>query len=582
MYRVFSLIFIVISSLAAQDAVTIPELRQHITFLASDSMKGRMPGTPETRAAAAYIAEAFKKAGLHPLGENGYQYFDVITSVRLAGGNFLSSGENTFTLKEEYTPLSFSANGEVEAPLVFAGFGFHIDTDTLKWDDYSAVDVKDKWVLVLMGDPENDPHGGRFFKDGKLRRKALLAADAGAAGVLFVAGPDFDETDKLMALHYDQSSSGSTIPVLQVKRGVANTLLKGKTVKQLEKELVEKMAPASYEVGTVIKSRVALEQVKVKTQNVVAVLKGTVYPDEYVVLGAHYDHLGFGGWGSGSRKPDLHEIHNGADDNASGTASLIELAEYFGTSPHKPKRSILFMAFGAEEMGLLGSKFFTSHPLIDLKNIRIMINMDMVGRLNPQSKGLTVGGTGTARGLEETITKMARGRDFNFKASPEGFGPSDHASFYVKDIPVLFLFTGSHEDYHTPTDDVDKINFKGMKAINDFAADIIALEANSDEPIMFTEAGPKEEQKVARFKVTLGVIPDYASDARGLKLDGVREGGVAFKGGIKKGDIIVGMDNKPINNIYDYMNRLADFKAGQEVDVEVVRDGKHLHMKVTF
>ncbi len=582
MYRVFSLIFIVISSLAAQDAVTIPELRQHITFLASDSMKGRMPGTPETRAAAAYIAEAFKKAGLHPLGENGYQYFDVITSVRLAGGNFLSSGENSFKLKEEYTPLSFSANGEVEAPLVFAGFGFHIDTDTLKWDDYSQVDVKDKWVLVLMGDPENDPHGGRFFKDGKLRRKALLAADAGAAGVLFVAGPDFDETDKLMALHYDQSSSGSTIPVLQIKRGVANALLKGKTVTQLEKELAEKMAPASYEVGTVVKSRVALEQVKVKTQNVVAVLKGTVYPDEYVVLGAHYDHLGYGGWGSGSRKPDLHEIHNGADDNASGTASLIELAEYFGTSPHKPKRSILFMAFGAEEMGLLGSKFFTSHPLIDLKKIRIMINMDMVGRLNPQSKGLTVGGTGTARGLEEAITKMARGRDFNFKASPEGFGPSDHASFYVKDIPVLFLFTGSHEDYHTPTDDVDKINFKGMKAINDFAADIITLEANSDEPIMFTEAGPKEEQKVARFKVTLGVIPDYASDARGLKLDGVREGGVAFKGGLKKGDIIVGMDHKPINNIYDYMNRLADFKAGQEVDVEVVRDGKHLHMKVTF
>ncbi len=582
MYRVFSLIFIVISSLAAQDAVTIPELRQHITFLASDSMKGRMPGTPETRAAAAYIAEAFKKAGLHPLGENGYQYFDVITSVRLAGGNFLSSGENSFKLKEEYTPLSFSANGEVEAPLVFAGFGFHIDTDTLKWDDYSQVDVKDKWVLVLMGDPENDPHGGRFFKDGKLRRKALLAADAGAAGVLFVAGPDFDETDKLMALHYDQSSSGSTIPVLQIKRGVANALLKGKTVTQLEKELAEKMAPASYEVGTVVKSRVALEQVKVKTQNVVAVLKGTVYPDEYVVLGAHYDHLGYGGWGSGSRKPDLHEIHNGADDNASGTASLIELAEYFGTSPHKPKRSILFMAFGAEEMGLLGSKFFTSHPLIDLKKIRIMINMDMVGRLNPQSKGLTVGGTGTARGLEEAITKMARGRDFKFKASPEGFGPSDHASFYVKDIPVLFLFTGSHEDYHTPTDDVDKINFKGMKAINDFAADIITLEANSDEPIMFTEAGPKEEQKVARFKVTLGVIPDYASDARGLKLDGVREGGVAFKGGLKKGDIIVGMDHKPINNIYDYMNRLADFKAGQEVDVEVVRDGKHLHMKVTF
>ncbi len=582
MYRVLALIIITISSAGAQDAVTIPELREHVTYLASDSMKGRMPGTPETRQAAAYIAEAFKNAGLQPLGEEGYQYFDVITSVRLADGNFLKIGDRSFKIKEEYTPLSFSANGLVEAEVVFAGFGFHIESDTLKWDDFSAVDIKGKWALILMGDPENDPHGGRFFKDSKLRRKALLAADAGAAGVIFVAGPQFDETDKLMALHYDQSSSGSTIPVLQVKREVANTLLKDKTVAGLEKSLSEKLAPLSYNTGRVARVQTALEQVKVRTQNVVAYIKGSTYPDEYVVLGAHYDHLGYGGWGSGSRKPDLHEIHNGADDNASGTASLIELAEYFGTSPYKPKRSILFMAFGAEEMGLLGSKFFTANPLIELEKIRLMINMDMVGRLNPHSKTLTVGGTGTAKGLEGSLKKLAGHRSFKFKSSPEGFGPSDHASFYVKDIPVLFMFTGSHDDYHTPTDDVEKINFEGMKAINDFAMDIITLEANSDEPIVFTEAGPKEEQQVARFKVTLGVIPDYASEAKGLKLDGVREGGVAFKGGIKKGDIIVGMDHKPINNIYDYMNRLADFKSGQTVDVEVIRDGKHLHFTVTF
>ncbi len=582
MFRIFAFVLITVSAIWSQDAITIPELREHVTYLASDSMKGRKSGTPEARQAAAYIAEAFKKAGLKPLGDEGFQYFDVITSVRLTDGNFFKTGDKSFKIKEDYIPLSFSANGLVEAEVVFAGFGFHIDSDTLKWDDFKAADVKGKWVLILMGDPENDPHGGRFYKDSKLRRKALLASDAGAAGVIFVAGPQYDETDKLMALRYDQSSSGSTIPVLQVKRNVANILLKDKTVAALEKSLIEKMAPVSYNTGVVAKIQTALEQVKVKTQNVVALLPGTTYPDEYVVIGAHYDHLGYGGWGSGSRKPDLHEIHNGADDNASGTASLMELAEYFSTSPQKPKRSILFMAFGAEEMGLLGSKFFTSHPLIDLKKIRLMINMDMVGRLNPHSKTLTVGGTGTAKNLEETLKKLAAHRAFKFKASPEGFGPSDHASFYVKDIPVLFLFTGSHEDYHTPTDDVEKINFEGMKAINDFATDIIALEANSDDPIVFTEAGPKEEQRVARFKVTLGVIPDYASEAKGLKLDGVREGGVAFKGGIKKGDIIVGMDHKPINNIYDYMNRLADFKSGQTVDVEVVRDGKHMHLSVTF
>ncbi|RMH63887.1 MAG: M20/M25/M40 family metallo-hydrolase [Calditrichaeota bacterium] len=569
---------------SAQNPITVEELHNHLSYIASDEMKGRKPGTPEARQVAGYIEQAFQSYGLTPLGDNGFQYFEVVTSVKMGDNNAFAIGDKTYKVEEDFIPLSFSANATASGQAVFAGYGFHIENDSLQWNDFKDIDVKNKWVLILMGDPENDPHGGRFYKHSKLRRKTLLAADAGAAGVLFVAGPDYDDTDKLMALHFDQSKSGSAIPVIQIKRTVADALLRGsgKTIAGLEATIRKRMGPAGFAIQENIQASVDLKQVKVRTQNVVAVLKGRELPDEYVVVGAHYDHLGFGGWGSGSRAPDVHEVHNGADDNGSGTVSLLELAQYFATAPVKPRRSILFMAFGAEEMGLLGSKFFTAHPLIDLKNIRIMLNMDMVGRLNPESKTLTVGGTGTAAGLEETLKKLAEEKAFKIKTSPEGFGPSDHASFYVKDIPVVFLFTGTHEDYHKPSDDVDKINFEGMKAVDDYAAAIIEHEANDTTPLTFQEAGPKEEQRVARFKVTLGVIPDYASDVKGLRLDGVREGGVAARAGLKKGDIIVGMDKKAVNNIYDYMNRLADIKRGQEVDIEVLRENERLHFKAKF
>jgi hypothetical protein len=411
-----------------------------------------------------------------------------------------------------------------------------------------------------------------------------MAKDNGAAGVIFVSGPAYDEPDKLIRLAFDQSKSTSGLPVLHIKRDVADKILagNGKTISGLEKTLNETLKPASFAASQKVSATINVKLIEVTTQNVMGLLEGAdeMLKNEYVIVGAHYDHLGFGGWGSGSRSPDTVAVHNGADDNASGVGAVLGIAEYF--SKTKPKRSMLFIAFGAEEMGLLGSKYFTSNPLIDLKKIRLMLNLDMVGRLNDSTNALTIGGTGTAVGLAGLITKESENFNLKVKMSSEGYGPSDHASFYVENIPVLFFFTGTHEDYHRPGDDTEKINFEGIKKVSGLAIALLQKQVNSDETLVFTEAGPKEEQSRARFKVTLGVVPDYGSDAKGLRLDGVKKGGPADTAGMQRGDIVTSMDGKPVNDIYEYMSRLSELKSGQQIKVEVMRAGEKLSFDVTM
>ena len=441
--------------------ITISELRQHITFLASDSLKGRKPGTDGGRIAAEYIAKEISITGLSPIEKNSFQYFDVVTSI--------SAGENnTFRFKDfegeaekDFTPLSFSENGDITAPVIFAGYGFDIKTDSVSWNDYSGLDVTGKWVMVLRGDPEDNPHG-IFSEHSSLRKKTLVARDHGAAGILFLSGPVFDETDELIPLVYDQSQSGSAIHAIHIKRSVANRIIKesGYTISQLEQRLISDRKPVSFIVQEEITASTDLVKQTVTTQNVAGILYGSDprLKEEIIVIGAHYDHLGFGGAHSGSRRPDTLVIHNGADDNASGVAAILEIIEKLKAEQTKLKRSILFLSFGAEEMGLLGSKYFVNNPLVDLGKIKLMFNLDMVGRLDSTTKAITVGGTGTAVGLSDLVQQFSEGEDLNVKLSSEGYGPSDHTSFYVENIPVLFFFTGVHEDYHTPEDDVEKIN----------------------------------------------------------------------------------------------------------------------------
>ncbi|MCB0283739.1 MAG: M20/M25/M40 family metallo-hydrolase [Calditrichae bacterium] len=582
--KLFIFLLVFGSYVLAQNPVTVDQLSKHVHFLASDKLEGRLPGTEGGMAAANYVESQFKAYGLQPLTDSGFQDFKVVSKVELATKNTMKVGEQIYTVEEDFIPVGFTDNKSLEAGVVFAGYGFVIDTDSLKWDDFSGIDVDGKWVIILRGDPENSPHGGAYYEHSALRKKALNATDNGALGVLFVSGPEYDDEDELMRLAFDQSKSNAGVPVINIKRSVADFILAGKgtTIAELEKKLNSDKKANSFEIPVTVSASAEVNLVKVQTRNVLAVLPGSdeTLKDQYIVVGAHYDHLGYGGRGSGSRTPDTVAIHNGADDNASGVSSMLEIAEYF--SAMKTKRSILFMAFGAEEMGLLGSKYFVNNPLIDLKKIDIMYNLDMVGRLDSVDKGLTLGGTGTAEGLEDFIKKESEKFDLKVKTSPEGTGPSDHATFYLENIPVLFFFTGTHDDYHTYRDDSDKINYEGMKKVADFAIDLINYHANNEEMLTFTEAGSKEERRSMRFKVTLGIIPDYASDSGGLRLDGVNKDGPADKAGMQKGDIVVKMGDKPVSNIYDYMARLGEFKKGEQVVVEVLRGDEKLELNVTF
>jgi len=308
-----------------------------------------------------------------------------------------------------------------------------------------------------------------------------------------------------------------------------------------------------------------------------------VLKNEFVVIGAHFDHLGMGGEGSGSRAVDEIAVHNGADDNASGTAGVIELAQKLSANRSKLKRSFIFVAFTGEEMGLLGSKEFVNKPPVDLKKVNAMINMDMIGRLNPETNTISIGGTGTSAESDSILKMIEAGRPFKISRSTDGYGPSDHASFYSENIPVFYFSTGAHDEYHTPADDADKINYSGEVALLEMVYDLAGI-ISAGEKLNFRESGAKQAARYGRnMKVTLGIVPDMVSnDNNGLRVDGVRKGGPAEVSGIVKGDRIVSIEGQPVTNIYDYMARLGKLKAGQVASVEIVREGKKQVLIVQF
>jgi Zn-dependent M28 family amino/carboxypeptidase len=577
----FILFLLSFKGLQAQDnpEITTKELSGEIHFLASDSLKGRKPGTPEEVVAAKYIRDKFSAAGLELMGNQGFQEFELVADVKAGSNNSFTFKDTKAVFNTDFTPLSFSASASLSANAVFACFGFDIDQDTLKWNDYSGIDAKGKWVLIMRGDPEMEKSGSAFIPFEQERSKVLNAKDKGAAGVIFISPAEMEAKDKLMTLQYDKTAGDAGIPVFHITRSLADKLIasSGKTIEQIEKSCKQDKKPVSFNLAGAIDARADVVPQKVTTRNVVGLLRGTdpKLSAEYVVIGGHYDHLGFGGQGSGSRMPDTVAIHPGADDNASGTVGVIELAQKLAAHRNALKRSVVFVAFAAEEMGLLGSKEFTREPLIDLKKVSVMINLDMIGRMNPEVKSVTIGGTGTSAQSDSLLTALSPGRSFDIKRSTEGYGPSDHASFYSENIPVFFFFTGVHEDYHTPLDIADKINYQGEKDVLDFVYDLALAIDQMPKQLSFREAGAKASARYSRnFKVTLGIIPDMASsENNGLGVDGVRKGGPAEMAGIKKGDRIIAIDGQPVTNIYDYMTRLGKLKSGQVTSVEVMRNG---------
>lgn len=565
----------------SESEITVKELEEHVYFLASDSLKGRKPGTPESKVAAAYIRDQFIAFGLNPMGEDGFQYFDVIMSVEPGDDNTLVFEGVDRLIYEDFKPMPFSSNGTVDAEVVFAGFGFEIDLDSLKWNDYTNLDVKDKWVLILRGDPEPDNDESLFISYGNDRDKVLTARDHEAAGVLLVNGPQFGEDDKLAEAGFSRVTANAGIPVISITGKLADELLSEQafTINLIEDSIINYRLNASTATGKTVFSTTDLQRVEVTTQNVIAMFPGNdpVLKDEFIVIGAHYDHLGFGGPGSGSRMPDTIAIHNGADDNASGTAGLIEIAERLSKDKGSFKRSVVVMSFGAEEMGLLGSQFFASNSLLDIKKIKLMMNFDMIGRMDIDERSVMVAGTGTAVELEELLAVYEAKSTISFGHSPEGYGASDHASFYASGVPVMFFSTGAHPDYHTPFDDAEKINYSGEKEVLDYAYDILVDVINREKSLTFQEAGPQKKQgRYGRgLKVKFGIMPDFtSSDNDGLGVGGVTKDGPAYKAGMLKGDKIVAIEGQPVTNIYDYMNRLKKLKPGQTISVDVMRDSE--------
>lgn len=572
----FILFVIFISSCATQynSDITAEDLEASVKILASDSLKGRKAGEEGGRIAADFIRNEFDKVGLELLYEQGFQKFELVSSAEIGEGNQFSVDDELFEVEKDFSPYAFSANSTVNAQVVFAGFGLDVNKDTLVWNDFEDLEVDGKWILALQGDPDLENPSSPFIPFSTERAKALTAADKNAAGLLLVAGPSVSETDELSPLFFDKNVSRYSIPVLQITREVANKILTGtnKTVEDIETEILEQNNSVGFVTRAEVEANVNVLMNKSESQNVVAVVEGNdeILKDECIVIGAHYDHLGMGGPGSGSRALDTVAVHNGADDNASGVAGIIELAQKLAAEKSN-KRSIIFAAFGAEEMGLIGSKAFTAKPPVAIDKITAMFNFDMIGRLDTTENALSIGGTQTAKETEDILNDFNQGFELSF--SGEGIGPSDHASFYLHDIPVFFISTGAHPDYHTPNDDAELLNYEGAEKVVKYAYSVISELANRDSSLTFQEAGAKYQRSMGRFKVTLGIMPDYAGlEDRGLRVDAVPKGKPADKGGMQKGDIITAIDGKKVGNIYDYMNRLQNLEAGQIISVDIIRE----------
>jgi Peptidase family M28/PDZ domain/PA domain len=559
--------------------ITVEDLKESLTYLASEPLEGRLPGSEGGNLAGSYIADKFELFGIDPAGEDGYfQYFEVVTKTEApAENNKLIAGQHIGELNEDFVPFSYSTNGSVKAEVAFIGYGFDIDLDSVQWNDYDDIDVKGKWVLVLRNDPEIRNPNSLFIPYSGEKSKVLTAKENGAAGILVVAGAKVSRSDKLLDLEIDQTESNLGIPAFNITRAFANKILanSNSTIEELENELITNMKANSFAIDTEIEGTSKVVFHKTKTRNVIGVIEGTdkTLKSEYVAVGAHFDHLGWGGTSS-SREPEINAIHYGADDNASGTSGLLEMADKLAHA--KLKRSVIIIAFGAEEIGTIGSKYFTNNPTIAKDKIVAMVNLDMIGRLKDTNE-ITVSGVGTSKEAEHLLKDLLveKERELFLSIEYNGFGPSDHANFYVEGIPVFFFNTGAHEDYHTPSDVVEKINFEGLQRVTVYAYDLTLNLINADAVLTFQEAGPKGRAKNTRKgKVKLGIMPNFGKSAEdGLRVDGVTTGSAADRGGMEKGDVIVGIAGKEVHNIYEYMAIMTKIRPGQTINVDIMRSG---------
>ncbi|MCI0449375.1 MAG: M20/M25/M40 family metallo-hydrolase [Chlorobi bacterium] len=576
-------LYFTISPSEKNPKITAGEIIEHIKYLSSDELAGRFPGTLGDSLTETYIIKELKSYKVKPAGEDGYkQPFSFTSEIKLGENNRLVLGGSTAKAGEDFTPVYLSSNGSAGGSIVFVGYG--INASELNYNDYSGIDLKGKIALMLLHSPGyNNPHDNPFGKYEILRTKCSVAKEQGAVGIIVVKGPESGE-DELMKLRVLGQGENIGIPVINVKRTFVENLFNasGKDIQAVQKEIDSLRTTKSFEFNASCDFTADLIYVKSNTANIIGFLEGNdpKLKNEVVILGAHMDHLGDGMKYGSLYEKHTPEIHNGADDNASGTAGVLELAEYFASKKKDLKRSILFMWFSGEEAGTIGSLYFTKSDMFKRYNFTSMINLDMIGRLNENK--LTIGGTGTSSIWVPLLDSLNKSYGFTSVYNKDGYGPSDHASFYAKDMPVLFFFTGLHKQYHRPDDDWELINSEGTAKVVNMVADIVSYVDKMPSKMDFVKVQTEKKETNMGFRVTLGIIPDYSSTKEGLEITGVKTGGVAEKAGLLGGDVIIKLGQYEIKNIYDYTDALSKFKPGEETEVVVMRGTEEMKFKLTF
>jgi hypothetical protein len=563
-----------------------------VRTLSAPNMEGRGDGSKGLTRAAHLIEQRYKSLGLEPAGTQGYfQPFTVITGAELKGRNDFHIQQGTsrteLKLNQDFVPFSFSASGSVAGPVVFAGYG--ATAPEFAYDDYVGLDVRDKIVVLLRNEP-----AGFASKTGnagptqhsQLVTKAINARNHGARAVVLLNGKlQAGEEDLLTRFGSVSGPVDSGIVLVQTKNAAADKWFQsaGKSLSDVQEQINSSTKPASFAFPDSLRFSLSagVEHTHATVNNVLAYLPGQ--SNEYVIVGAHYDHLGRGNFDS-LAPSQIGQIHPGADDNASGTAGVLELARRFAAMKGKLRRGILFVNFAGEELGLLGSAHWVEEPTRPLDKAVAMLNMDMIGRIKDDK--VFIGGVGTGSTFKAVLDEAQKKDPFKIEYSPGGYSSSDHTSFVAKKIPVLFFFSGLHSDYHKPSDTWDKINAPSAIRLVDLVANVTEqLDAAEGRPQFFTVVEDRPGGATGGgggYGPYFGSIPDFGQIENGVKFSDVKPGSPAAKAGFKAGDVLVQFGDKPIKNLYDFTDALRRSKIGDVVEVTVQRDGQPVTAKVTL
>ncbi len=583
-------------------------LRRDVTFLASDACEGRGVTTEGIRKAADYIAGEFRKAGLRPGGTDGtyFQPFTIPGAVLEEPATFSLRGpklDGVPTVKTlhqgtDFWPMGVGHAGVVHGlPAVFAGYGITSESDPA-YDDFAGLDVADKVVFVLRDAPKDLASGSKRQKLAALAAKIAAAEKHQAAAVVFVNdAATAADGDDLLDFNYTALATGRAgIPVLHARRSVLEAMLPGgaEELRKIERDTEATLKPHGRPLENwTVSLAVKMKRDKIVLKNVIGVLDGSgALAEQTVVVGAHYDHLGQGG-PFGNRSSSLAglrkmAVHHGADDNGSGSSALMELARRFGAQPAAgPRRRLVFIAFSGEEINLLGSAHYTKNPVFPLEGTAAMVNLDMVGRLRPDKETkqdrLLIEGSGSAKSFDALLDEVNGRFGFRLVKKPGGNGPSDHASFYGKKVPVIFCWTDYHPDYHRPSDTADKINVPGMRKVTDFAEEVIARVAAAEKRPEYVEVKSASAPRVGSGP-RLGIMPSYSDTEpdKGVLLEDVRSGGPAAKAGLRSGDRIVEVAGQPVKDLESYMTVMSGRPKTGTLELVVLREGKRLPVKVVL